>query len=144
MAKLELEYRDNFRKVTDSFAKDKLSIIVTPPIDEDYWIFRVKLFKDQAIIAFPKFNTMGIGFAIEDDWNTNLPYQSETKSICNHIWCNRKYNEITKATCIRAIKILQKASKYYMEHEQPKEPKNGNANEFVGYMKRLENFVKSK
>lgn len=50
-------------------------IMITPALNEDYWAYRVRLSEKQAIVGFPKFGTIGIGFAVEDDdWNTNLPY----------------------------------------------------------------------
>ncbi len=86
-------------------------ILITPPIDEDFWKYRVKLYKDQAVVGFPKFNTIGIGFAIEDDWNTNLPYTSEASEIVSHIWHNREYVSIKKSQVIKAIKLIQDAVK---------------------------------
>lgn len=42
-----------------------VTMLMAPPIDEDYWLFRVKLSKKQSIVGFPKYNTIGIGFAVE-------------------------------------------------------------------------------
>lgn len=85
------------------------SMIFTPPIDEDYWCFRVKLFDDQAIVGFPKFGTIGIGFAQETDWNTNLPYTCDAQQIYDHIKHNKKYDEITDEQCLEAIRLIQQA-----------------------------------
>lgn len=82
-------------------------LMVTPPIGEDYWAYRVKLYKDQSIIGFPKFTTIGIGFAQEKDWNTNLPYTSSAEVIAAHIWHNHKYRAIKKPMVIEAIKLIQ-------------------------------------
>lgn len=109
--KLELERKQQEAK---GLVSDRM--MMTPPIDEDYWLFRVKLYKDQALLAFPKFMTFGIGFAKEDDWNTNLPYQVETEDIYEHIKHNKKYDEIGKEEIIEAIKLLQKACKEYQEN----------------------------
>lgn len=81
--------------------------------DEDDWTFRVKLFQDQAILGFPKHNTIGIGFAQESEegWNTNLPYTCETMEIYEHIKHNKKYDEITDEQCIEAIKAIQECAK---------------------------------
>lgn len=49
-------------------------MMLTPLIDEGYWKYRVMLSDTQAIVGFPKFFTVGIGFAVEEDWNTNLPH----------------------------------------------------------------------
>ena len=87
--------------------EEKCIAMMTPPIDGDYWYFKVKLFKDQSVIAFPKFGTMGIGFSEEDDWNTNLPYSSKTPEIADHIWHNKKYDEIKRPNLLKAIKLLQ-------------------------------------
>lgn len=72
-------------------------------------LFKVELFKDQALIAFPKFSTIAIGFKEEEDENTNLPYVCDELEIYNHIKCNKFYKEIKKKTCIEAIKMLQVA-----------------------------------
>ena len=63
----------------------------------------------QAIVGFPKFSTIGIGFMVEDDWNTNLPYQSGAKKIWEHIKHNREVpgDELpTDEDCKRAIKMV--------------------------------------
>lgn len=62
--------------------------MVTPLIEENYWVYRVKLNDRQAVVGFPKFSTIGIGFAVEADWNTNLPYMCQTIEIVSHIWHN--------------------------------------------------------
>jgi len=60
-----VEFNTKFHRAEDTMAYGKSLVMFTPPVGEDYWLFRVKLFKDQAIIGFPKFGTIGIGFAIE-------------------------------------------------------------------------------
>ena len=110
MTELKLEINERFVKAKDGFVTPSgCGVVITPPLDEKYWMFRVKLCKDQSIVAFPKFNTYGIGFAIEDDWNTNLPWRSPTEEIYGHIRRNKKYDEITKDDCIKAIDMLRKA-----------------------------------
>ena len=131
MKKLELEFRNEFKKKQDTFQTGKVVIMMTPPLDDDYWVFRIKLHADQALIAFPKFGTLGIGFAQEDDWNTNLPYSCKTEEIYNHIKKNKKYTQITKATCIEAIEILRKASEYYKKHETPQTIEAGDFGQFL-------------
>ena len=64
-------------------------IAITPAIGEDYWAYRVRLSEAQAIVGFPKFFTVGIGFAQEEDWNTNLPYTCGTEEIYDHIAHNK-------------------------------------------------------
>ena len=88
---------------------DKYQIFATPPIGKNYWLYRVKLHNDQAIIGFPKFNQVGIGFAQEEDWNTNLPSRCEAKEIFEHIKINKKYDEIDDQDCIKAIEIIKEA-----------------------------------
>lgn len=93
---------------TPTYQNEKGStLMITPAIEEDYWAYRVKLHKDQAIVGFPKFTTIGIGFAQEEDWNTNLPYTCDTEKICNHIWHNHKYEEITREQTLEAIELIQ-------------------------------------
>ena len=88
----------------------------TPPIGEDYWLFRVKVSKDQAVVGFHKFGTIGIGFAKEDyDWNTNLPYTSDTEKIYNHIKWNKGDTRIRKPLVMKAIGMIQEAARRVME-----------------------------
>lgn len=84
-------------------------ILITPDLDEDYWAYRVIVGEHQAVLGFPKFGTIGIGFAIEDDWNTNLPYTSDTQTIWNHIKRNKGDDNIPDAWCIEAIQMIQAA-----------------------------------
>lgn len=123
MKKLKIEV--NSKRVSDpSMGR---SIMITPPIsDDDYWLARVRLFEDQYIKAFPKFGTIGIGFSIEDDWNTNLPYIDRAEpdglraadEIRAHIWHNRRYIAIKKKRTNRAIRMLQEWCKEFKENEE--------------------------
>jgi len=82
-------------------------LAVTPPIEEDFWILRVKVSEKQAVVAFPKFFTVGIGFQVEEeDPNTNLPYTSDPLHLYRHIQIN-KGHEAKEEDCIAAIKMLQ-------------------------------------
>jgi hypothetical protein len=90
---------------------DKEAVMLTPEIEEDYWEYRVRLTDTQSILGFPKFTTIGIGFAREEDWNTNLPYSSDADKILNHIWHNAGDESITKADAKRAIEMIQEAAK---------------------------------
>jgi len=144
MKKLELEFRNEFKKKQDSFKTGGVTIMMTPPLDEDYWVFRIKLHLEQALVAFPKFGTLGIGFAEEDDWNTNLPYTCETEYIYKHIRKNKKYKQITKAKCIEAIEILRKASLYYKNHEEPQVIETGDFEQFTHCFEALKEKVEKK
>lgn len=111
----KVEFNTRFQPADDTFVIGKAVAMITPPVGQDYWLFRVKLFKDQAIIAFPKFGTIGIGFAIEEEnWNTNLPYSVCPEQLYDHIRANKKYDEITKESCIQAIKLIIKHSTTFM------------------------------
>jgi len=92
-------------------------IVMTPPIDSSYWLFRVQLYKDQAIVGFKKFNTVGIGFAQEEDWNTNLPCSCPVEEIYDHIEHNTQYEEITKEQVLEAIKLVRDAALEYQKQE---------------------------
>ena len=81
-------------------------IMVCPPVGEDFWLARVPVAPDQALVCFPKFTTVGIGFQREKDWNTNLPYTSKAADIYDHIKHNRSC-PATRAECIEAIEALQ-------------------------------------
>jgi len=85
-------------------------IMLTPSLGPDYWAYRVRLTPTQAIVGFPKFRTVGIGFAVEDaDWNTNLPYTCGTEEIYDHIEHNKGDDSISRADCLTAIRLIQEA-----------------------------------
>jgi len=72
---MKIELNRKFIRAKDRFvAPDgKARLITTPPLDKDYWSVRVPLSKSQAIVAFPKFLTIGIGFQIEKaSWTVSL------------------------------------------------------------------------
>ena len=113
---MKLEINSSFIKANDIFQSPdgKQILAVTPPLDENYWIMRVPLSKKQAIVCFPKFFTIGIGFQVEeDDWNSNLPWQRDAEYIFNHIKSNKGDKSISDKDCIEAIKMLQSAIKDY-------------------------------
>lgn len=85
-------------------------LMLAPPVDEDYWLFRVRLSETQSIVGFPKFTTIGIGFAVEDDWNTNLPYTCAAEQIYDHIKHNKADKTITRSACLAAIRLIQAAA----------------------------------
>lgn len=107
MTKLTLEINLAFISDENTEILAKRGILITPPISKDYWQYRVKLHKNQAIIGFPKFMTIGIGFSNESDWNTNLPYKCDAIDIYNHIKHNKRYKSIKDEDCITAIKLIQ-------------------------------------
>jgi len=85
-------------------------IMWTPDIGEDYWRYRVRLSETQAMLGFPKFGTIGIGFAVEEDWNTNLPYTVDAERIYDHIARNKGDDAISREDCITAIRMIQAAA----------------------------------
>ena len=113
MKSLILEANENHVDKTIVINKN---IIMTPPIDGEYWLFRVKLDNDQAVLGFSKFGTIGIGFAFEEDWNTNLPYTSDTEMIYNHIKHNKKPSLASKKKVIDAIEKIQDAANKFMKN----------------------------
>ncbi len=85
-------------------------LMLTPKLGEAYWSYRVLLSNRQAIVAFPKFTTIGVGFAIEEeDWNTNLPYTCDAVEILEHIKENKGDESIPDEDCVAAIKLIQDA-----------------------------------
>jgi len=83
-------------------------IMLTPKLGEDYWLYRVRLSEVQAIVGFPKFMTIGIGFAVEEaDWNTNLPWTCGTAEIFSHIAHNKGDESIADKDCLAAIELIQ-------------------------------------
>ena len=85
------------------------SMLLTPPVGEDYWAYRVRVADGQAIVGFPKFLMVGIGFAVEEDWNTNLPSTCTAEEIWNHIAHNAGSDAITREVGIEAIRLIQAA-----------------------------------
>lgn len=84
-----LERRDEENRTTVLGREGSpVTVALAPAVGEDYWAYRVKLNDRQAVVGFPKFGTVGIGFAREDDWNTNLPYTCRTIDVVSHIWHN--------------------------------------------------------
>ena len=121
MKNLVVEYKKGFEPCKDTIRTNGGLIMFTPDISEDYWLMRVVLYKDQALVAFPKFGLIGVGFALESDWNTNLPYQTSPERLYEHIKVNKKYRAITKETCIEGLKLLQAACKQYEKEKKEKE-----------------------
>lgn len=114
---MKLEFNTNLFKLEEEYSKSFFAdglIMMTPPIDEDYWLFRVGVSDNQAIICFPKFCTFGIGFQFEEDWNTNLPYNCDTMEIYEHIKHNKGDEKIPDAVCIEAIKMVQDACEKFV------------------------------
>src|SRR4029079_19214317 len=86
---LHLEHRSEQADETLVVKAPGHTMLFTPPIDDDYWRWRVVVGDGQAIVGFPKFGTGGIGFAREGDWNTNLPYTQPAETIFDHISHNK-------------------------------------------------------
>lgn len=106
---LVVERRDQQDR-TPQFDAGESVVMITPPLSGDYWAYRVTLSDQQAVIGFPKFFTVGIGFAVEAaDWNTNLPYTCSAAEIASHIADNKGDDRIDDATVIRAIELIQLA-----------------------------------
>jgi hypothetical protein len=108
MTDLQLEKRDQ----ADGTVRIGDVGLMTPSLGEDYWTYRVMLGERQAIVGFPKFVTIGIGFAVEDDdWNTNLPYTCDAVEIFEHIKVNRGDDAISDEDCVAAIRLIQEAAR---------------------------------
>lgn len=104
--KLELERRNQVDKTPMLGAA-----MLTPDVNEDYWAYRVRLSDEQAIVGFPKFMTIGIGFAVETDWNSNLPYACDTEKIFGHIKHNKGDGSISDDDVRAAIALVQQAAR---------------------------------
>jgi hypothetical protein len=113
MGTLTLERQDQPDR-TPTFGVGGVRLSLTPSLGEDYWLYRVRLTEKQALLGFPKFFTVGIGFAVEEDWNTNLPYTYDAEEIYEHIEHNRGDEAITREHCLEAIRLIQEAA--YADH----------------------------
>lgn len=96
------------------------TIMVTPNIDKDFWQFRVQLGHGQAIVGFPKFGMIGVGFAKETNWNTNLPSNVPTERIFNHIKENKGNDAISDDDCLKAIRMVKVATTKWQAFETKK------------------------
>lgn len=109
MSELKLEINARYEQSPKLKKLEERGILITPPIGGDNdWLFRVDVGHGQAVVGFLKFLTIGIGFQVEDDWNTNLPYRCEAEKIYEHIKKN-KTDGPTEEDCIEAIRMIQDA-----------------------------------
>ena len=97
-------------KTQENATKQMGPLMMTPLVEPEYWSYRVRLSEKQAIVGFPKFFTIGIGFAEEEDWNTNLPYTCGSEEIWEHIKHNKGDDAISDEDCVRAIQMVQEAA----------------------------------
>ena len=109
--RLVLDVNEKYVRESPSVRLGNAVVMVNPPVGVDYWVFKVRLYEDQAMIAFPKFGQMGISFLREERRNINLPAMSSAEDIWEHIKPNKKYMQITKKMGIKAIQMLQGACK---------------------------------
>ena len=105
---MQLEYNSNVVPNNGNLGN---GVLITPLINEDFWMMRVPVSDIQAVVCFPKFGTIGIGFQVEDDWNTNLPYTKSSAVIFDHIAHNKGDVGINDGDCVTAIEMLQAAIK---------------------------------
>lgn len=103
---MQIQYNSKIVKDNDNLGN---GLLITPPIDEAFWMMRVPLSDTQAIVCFPKFGIIGVGFQHEEDWNTNLPWTSKAEDIFEHISHNKGDDSINDADCVEAIKLIQSA-----------------------------------
>jgi len=113
MTDLTLERKDQPNKTPVFGDGAGGTAMLTPLIDEGYWLFRVRVSDKQAIVGFPKFFTIGIGFAVEEDWNTNFPYTCTAEEIYDHIEHNKADDSISRERCIEAIEMVRAAAAEY-------------------------------
>lgn len=104
---LKVEVNESRVKPHPGFQVGNTVLMITPPVGEDFWWYRVRLSDGQAIQAFPKFGTVGIGFAVEEDWNTNFPHTCPAREIFEHIKHNKGDDAISDDDCVKAIAMLQ-------------------------------------
>lgn len=109
--KLVLETKDQPDETPTFGVAGGPALMMTPRLDDDYWLFRVQLGGKQAIVGFPKFSTIGIGFAVEEaDWNTNFPFWCTVEETWNHIKHNKGDDSIPDELCIEAIRMVREAA----------------------------------
>ena len=106
---LILERRDEENKTGMASNGRGDVVMIAPLVDDDYWAYRVRLSETQAVVGFPKYTTIGIGFAVEEDWNTNLPYSVDAHELFDHIHYNKGDDSISDEDCLKAIQMIQEA-----------------------------------
>ena len=107
---MKLELQINSRAVNDNTRSlEGTGVMITPAIDKNFWLYRVPVSDKQAIVGFPKFGVIGVGFQHEEDWNTNLPTSTDAVEIYDHIKHNKGDAKIPRARCIEAIQMIQRA-----------------------------------
>lgn len=106
---MEVEVNKNTLADVGIFAQKGAPMVlyITPDIDEDYWLARVHVGKNQYVNLFPKMGIFGIGLAHEKEWNVNLPACMELDDIFNHIKDNSAVPYIRKAKIREAIQMLR-------------------------------------
>lgn len=122
--KLVLEVNENCidKTVKDVLTNDRgehCGLMICPVVSKEYWLFRVKLCKDQAVLGFPKYGMVGVGMALEGNSNTNLPLcpigtaEENGKRIARHIKVNKKYESITVQMIEDAIVLMVQGAERY-------------------------------
>lgn len=107
---MKLELQINPKAIKDnSINSEHSGVMITPPIDEDFWFYKVPVSDKQAVVGFPKFGVIGIGFQHELDWNRNLPSTAPSETIYEHIEPNKDDDSIPRDRCIEAIRMIQDA-----------------------------------
>jgi hypothetical protein len=108
------------RDILTSDNGSKCGLMISPIVSSDYWLFRVKLCKDQAVLGFPKCGMVGVGMALENKRSdTNLPLHPGDTPLCNawriydHIKLNKEYKSITRAMIVDAIVLITKGAERY-------------------------------
>lgn len=92
-----------------------VTVFLGGPGSDDEWSYRVVLSPRQAVLGFRKIGTIGIGFAIEEYWNTNMPYRRDAQEIFDHIRDNKGDGEISDEDCLAAIRMIQDAAREDLE-----------------------------
>lgn len=110
MSELVLERRNQDNRTPAFNAGSGARLMITPKLGDDYWAYRVLLSERQAIVGFPKFVTVCIGFAVEEDWNANLPYRCEVEEIFQHIKPNKGDDAIADDDVRKAIEMVRDAA----------------------------------
>lgn len=105
---MQIEINQKAIPVEKVFGVGSGTLMITPPVGENYWLMRVVFSTGQAVVAFPKFGVIGCGFQIEkEDWNTNLPLSCPTNTILKHIWKNNGGNGLLPCEVAHAIDLLR-------------------------------------
>ena len=85
-------------------------LMITAPLQDDCWLFRVRLAKDIVLAAVPVFGGININLQSKKAGNSYMPYEAKGADILD-TFCACTTNSPLDGKCLKATKMLQKKVK---------------------------------